>query len=247
MAIALVTGAHLTLAGNGTSADITTSGASLFVAILAYSTGDSIVLADNDSMTWNAGLTVATGDFGGEARLYYALGSGRSGHHFTVSGGTTPGLCVAAFSGTATSSPFDQQNQANNQTTIADAGSITPTQNNELVISCCTGATVIAVDSPYTVTDILNGVGGVNWGAAMAYNVQTTATATDPTWTTPTFGSGAKIASFKEPGAASGGGPLVKGNLLRGGGLSLGGRLISFQSLILPKKQFWLSSGRSSA
>jgi hypothetical protein len=90
----------------------------------------------------------------------------------------------------STSSPFDQSSglgSTGNVTTIA-AGSVTPTQCNELIVSglATTGASgTLSVDSGMTIgATIVDGVGGVNyWSSALAWKVQTSIAAINPTWT----------------------------------------------------------------
>jgi hypothetical protein len=185
-----------------TTSAIDTTGANLIVISLAWYAGttSNCTPTDSNSNTWSA-LTQANAYNAGKNQLFYAYApTVGSGHTFSCSCTSgTPALAVAAFSGAA-SAPFDQQSTA-----IADAGgetshatgSITPTQDNELIISGF--GTLIpetfSADSGMTIANqITAGVGG-----GLAYKIQTTAAAINVTWswTTSTPYVALTIASFK--------------------------------------------------
>jgi len=85
---------------------------------------------------------------------------------------------------------------------------VTPSQNDCFIIACCaTADTVSSIDSSYTITDS-NNPGGI-YGAA-AYLVQTTAGATDPSWTQASSGQHA-AANYVFKAAAGGGGTTWPG------------------------------------
>lgn len=114
-----------------------------------------------------------------------------TGHTFTESNSGSPLLFAAAFSNIA-ASPVDQQNGGNSGTpaTTVQPGSITPNQNNEVVVTLLgaaayTGTTVNSISSGFTVTDYISydNVGYTHIGGAFAYSIQTTASAVNPTWT----------------------------------------------------------------
>ena len=193
-----------------TSAAINTTGASLIVISLSYFQGGSFTTpTDSSSNTWTQ-LTVHTNNSDTSQVLFYVTNPTTSASHtFTENNGGTstyPGICVTAFSGTQTSSPFDVQN-GNQGTTVTtlSTGSITPGSNNELVVTGVGGNySTSSINSGYTIIDSEPGVASHGYTAAIAYIVQTTATATNPTWTQSGSGTIATtIASFK---AASGGG-----------------------------------------
>jgi hypothetical protein len=208
MAIALLanTGAGSSDANAVTTTGINTAGASLIV--LLVSTASNLTPTDSQSNTWT-GLTVRTGAFGGDLRLWYvASPTTHASHTFSASGtGENPTICAAAFSGTA-ASPFDQQNGAYPLTQPISPGSITPSEDNCLVV---TGAgvyttTSMTVDSPYTMLNAIAGVGGLHWDGNLAYHIQTTATATNPVFVTsaePTDSTAVVVASFKAASVAS--------------------------------------------
>jgi len=197
MPIALVS--SVTRAGAGTSASIDTTGATLLVVVT--STGN--FSGDSKGNTYTK-LTARTGTFGSETSIWYAENpTVGSGHTFTVTGVT--GLVAAAFSGAEVSSVFDQENGTASGSP-AQPGSITPGDDNELIITGLGGGSVGdgSADSGFSLVADVGTTGGVNFSAGMAYKVQTTAAAVNPTWTwSEVYGSaGLVIASFK---AAAGG------------------------------------------
>src|SRR6185295_93443 len=110
------------------------------------------------------------------------------GHLFSLAGpGTFYGaLAVAAFRG-ATAVPFDVEAGAFSQIggTSFSPGSITPTQNNDLIITAVSngsgsGATV---NGGFIITDVLNWGSNVNEPIGLAYLLQSTASPSAPTWT----------------------------------------------------------------
>lgn len=193
------------------SVAIDTTGATLIV-VLASAAGigpQTLSVADNKGNTWSPLTAIQqTNSNACRVQLYYTIPTSvGAGHTFTVTatgtgfGGT--GVEVACFSGTAASSVFDQQNGAQfNIGTSIQAGNITPTVDNEVVIAGMTtdgNFVVLSIDSSYIITDN-NGATKAN--TAMAYIIQTTASATNPAWTTSgTGGAVATIASFKAGGA----------------------------------------------
>jgi hypothetical protein len=114
-----------------------------------------------------------------------------------------PAIAVAAFSGSH-AAPFDQENQNNGVAATIQPGSITPAQDNELIISGFTPEGAMggpaSINEGMTIADQIDATGGSNVGIAIAYKTQTTAAAINPTWTV--FASAltcaAVIASFKK-------------------------------------------------
>jgi hypothetical protein len=200
--IALVT--HVSGSSSGgagfTTSSVDTTTANLLVAVIGdLNTGSTI--SDSKSNTWtNIFSSSASGV--GYALYYVKNASVGSGHTFTLTAsGQFPALCVAAFSGADTTAPLDQTNSllAGNNSSL-QPGSITPAANNEVAITAVAtaAATSMSIDSSYSITDQVAFSGGTHFGAALAYIIQTSASATNPTWTS-TGGNmnGVGIASFK--------------------------------------------------
>ena len=170
----------------GTSASIDTTGATLLVAVVTY-TGTPTV-SDSKSNTWTA-LTCQQNTSVYSCIYYVNSGSPSvgSGHTFTISGAVTVSVInVMAFSGTG-ASPFDNQN-GNSSLLVStiQPGSITPSQNNDIIITGLSGGNNFGaantIDSGFTITYQKAVTGGINYGHAGAYLIQTTAAAVNPTW-----------------------------------------------------------------
>ena len=200
--------AHGALGGTTTAFD--TTGADLIVLCVSSYTGTPTV-SDSQSNTWSP-LTKQT-EADASSQLYYcASPTTSSAHTFTVSSGsnTYDVLTVSAFSGSG-ASPFDVQNGAVSalDNGAIQPGSITPSVNGEMIISGTASFTthVLSVDSGLTITDQQLYTSGDCTGGALAYFVQTTAAAINPTWShSGSNQSSAVIASFKP---AAGGGTSV--------------------------------------
>lgn len=197
-----------TIVGGGasgvTSSGIDTTGANFIVVGVVYynlGTPSSPALTDNKSNTWTAltSQTAATG----KTLLYYCFGpTVGSGHTFSFGGNNVySSIAVSAWSGIATS-PFDVENGAtNNVGTSLSTGSITPSQNNTLLISCLgdTSIGTISINSGFTISGTVAYSAGNFYGLSMAYKVLSAIAATNPQWSTTGAGVEllATIASFK--------------------------------------------------
>ncbi len=184
----------------GTSSAINTTGANLLIVGLS---GENVAttISDSKGNSWSA-LTASTVDTE-KAILYYSIPSSvGSGHTFTVTcTGCSASIFVLAVSGAATSNVFDQQNGAGagGGSTI-QTGSVTPSVNNELLVTVLFPAAGIPVtiNSGFTISDSVAVSGGHHWGGSMAYKIQTTAGAENPTWShTGATSMATRIATFK--------------------------------------------------
>jgi len=200
-------GANQTGGGDGsdlTTGSIDTSGADFIILSGSYFSTGSVV-SDSKGNTWQ-GLTEYPDSSGDYSKMWYAYNAiVGSGHTFTLSqgGGThlyNGALCVLAVKGALTASdPFDVQSTSNSTNTPVQPGSITPSQDNELVVAMMAdgaGSLGITVDSGFTIINQLIGAGFDN--TAQAYLIQTSAGAVNPSFTydTATWAR-ALIASFK--------------------------------------------------
>lgn len=194
-----------TSAGSGTSSAIDTTGASLLVAFVADFTGSTAsVFSDSEGNTWT-GLTARplTGNM--RTRIYYCASPSTSASHTFQASGTSSfaAIAVSAYSGTA-ASPFDVENGATTLTATSLAtGSVTPSEDNELLVFCAGYASSALTVDVGTMLDTAAIIGGTSYGIGMAYQIQTTATARSPSFSwSATNSCGAAIATFKA--AASG-------------------------------------------
>lgn len=202
MGIALVAHTQEVTPGSATgiTSPIDTTGSTLLVVTLDNANGTTPTLTDTNSNTWT--LIRTDSDTNGNHCYYYYVSNPivGSGHRFSVTGFYTA-FQVTAWSGTLTSSdPLDQQNAGLHGTSSTFlTGSVTPTQDNELVIAFIgTGSGVsFTIDSGYTITDQAFPDTSASL-TAQAYLIQTTAGATNPTWTASTScATVTQIASFK--------------------------------------------------
>ena len=206
MAIALV--AHTFKVGAGTTPSIDTTGASLIV-VTSESVGTP-TLSDSSGNTPYIAAIAGTGPDTSHNILWYFPNPSTSGTHtFTVTvAGTGVAFEVTAWSGVLTSSdPLDQVNQQS-APGADNPGSITPSQNNELVISSAVSSSAVSwtIDSGFTISDQSAPDFSGNQ-SAQAYLIQTTAGAVNPTWTgSPNITEVSNIASFK----AASSGPSAK-------------------------------------
>ena len=185
MSIALVAHVSGSASGGFTTGSIDTTGATLLVANLTYynvaATGQ---LTDSKGNTWVPFAVEFHSDTA--VRLFYCSNpTVGTGHTFSVNNSQYGSLQVAAFSGVTQLAPLDVTAQSNGSSSSATGGSLTPTNANSLMISGLgwrnSGPSLTGVDSGYTITDTVN-PGGVICGS-LAYLIQTTATAENPTWT----------------------------------------------------------------
>ena len=211
MAFALVTNVLAHGGAAPTSAAVDTTGANLIVGIVSgYAVTPN--LSDIKGNTYTSIASVTSGSVISRLVACYSPTVG-SGHTFSaVAGSNYITLAVAAFSGAA-ASPLDVSNSAiaASASTI-QPGSITPTAANELVICGAGtdgGSAFSSINGGFTITDSQPNAGAEE-GAALAYLIQTSATAANPTWTM----AGASnllaiIASFKAPAPPPTGGPML--------------------------------------
>ncbi len=197
MAISFVVGATGTTDINAaTTSAMDTTGCNLLVVVgTNLDRVNPLVITDSKSNSWTA-LTLTSADPGVErsVQIHYSTPSSVGSGH-TVTGtltGKFPGLSVMCFSGAHTT-PYDgNQNgtyQAGSASTI-QPGSVTPSQNNCLVISgvifnLYAGAAP-TINGGFTVGPYLPFTSGQSLTTVGGYLIQTSAAAANPTWT---FGS----------------------------------------------------------
>lgn len=186
MAIALVS--NVSKSTPGTSAAIDTTGAD-FIVLLATSTG-TINNIPTDSKSNKYIILGYSGNSTARTMLYgvYAPSVG-AGHTFTVAAGTFAAFCVLALSGTGgfpiySVIPTNISASANSLT----PGSVTPPVNNCIVLAGLgyRDTTTVFVTGGFTISDQQPFASGTAVGVAFAYLIQTSAAASNPSfsWTT---------------------------------------------------------------
>lgn len=220
MAIALVSGAHIT-AGSGSSNGFTTAGINTtgcdFLILAALTNATPIPTpTDSRGLTWNA-LTERAGSFTDRfLRFWWALPAGNvgSGHTFSITGsGNFPSLAVAGFSGVHASSPFDAENfGANGFSNTVQVGSIAPAGSNELFVAvhATFGTDLPTINSSYTIIATLNDGGFGHDSIQIAYKISSATENPTFSWTNANRAFGIH-AAFKEAAGGGGGGTTYSG------------------------------------
>lgn len=166
-----------------TSATLDSTGANFLIACVSnFGGGADGTVTDNKSNTWN----LKTRFIGGVSSVQCSWSKPTSvGSGHTVSNTSTqPSIGFAAFSN-VNASPFDTEVGTNGASTNPAGGSITPSANGALLVSSTGNLTDSSgsIDSSFILIGSYQGVSGNNFGFGMAYFLQTTAAAINPTWT----------------------------------------------------------------
>lgn len=172
----------------GNSSDINSTGANLLVVFAGdYDSNPATTIADNKSNSWTAfSASYTTGGGAGRLHGWYSVPTTvGTGHHVTLTGATSySSVSFIAVSG-ANATPKDQETGTASVQTHLATGSITPSVNNTLVFTaCCFDATLGFTVSGYSDLNSVAYGAGDHFGLMVKYQTQTTATATNPDWTT---------------------------------------------------------------
>lgn len=219
MAIAVVAGGiNKATSGNVSITGMNTIGATLgIIAQNYYGPGGSfptVSVADNQGNTWTELTEVLSGGSNEKMRAWYSIITTTNASHsvtFTNGSGNHYYACVAAFfSGTKASAVLDQQATSANQAqaTTHAAPSVTPSEDNELVISLLGtdgpgGMTADSITGGFTIYQYQTTSSSTACG--LAYLIQTTAAAAAPTWTMSSASSegGLNSTTYKAAAAAT--------------------------------------------
>ena len=199
-------------ANAGGTASIDTTGADTLIVVVGCDNATFPTLTDSKSNTWT-GLTISAGSGGTrQERIFYAKNATvGTGHTFTLSGTSNfVSMCFSAWSGGNTTAPFDQQQTggASFGSTV-QTGSVTPGSANELLVAGISHTQINSaadtIDSSFTVLDSITDTGFGHTNTGLAYQIQTTATTRNPTWTSSGGNDtlSASIATFKVASAAA--------------------------------------------
>jgi len=193
MAYALIASTSKASTGSGnavTTDPIDTTGATLITVTVTHLLGGLGALTDNVSNSY--GAVVLSTDQPNEAIEWYVKESPttNAGHTFTIGAAANSyqTIFVHAWSGSAASA-LDQTNEAVNgsNATSIQPGSVTPTEDNELVMTAVAwsnssgGASV----SDSFATPLAIDTATTNIPGAVSYKIQTSAVAVNPTWSWP--------------------------------------------------------------
>lgn len=179
--IAAVSATNASANADTTTGAIDTTGANLLVAWINFDHNATANVNDSKGNSWTP-LTKITADATTDCQFYYSVPTSvGTSHTFTghyLSGTGSPAIYVIALAGAATS-PFDS-NQAG--ASGATPGSVTPSQNNCIVISGCAYGNGPATAASGMTIDQAKVEAASSWGVAGAYLIQTTASAINPTF-----------------------------------------------------------------
>ncbi len=189
---------------NSTGADF------LLVGMVCQVANNASILSDSKSNTWIEIHDASDNSGFGDLQWFYAKNAlVSSSHTVTLSPPatfppTTTSVVILACSGSLqTADPLDTNsyNTTNGANGPITPGSITPAANNEILISLCeweTAGGTVSVGSGFTITDQID-VGANNYGTALAYKIQTSLGAENPSWSSSVTQSQmeATLACFK--------------------------------------------------
>lgn len=183
--------AHVTCAGAGgcTTSAVDTTGATF---IVACTNAFSILSGVNDNKSNSYSALTAYGS-GLGTQIYYTIPTTvGAGTTFTNGASTFSVLDIQVWKNTAASSVFQAGTDkgATGAGNSIQPGSATPS-GPSLVISCATsyGTGTATIDSGFTITDQTPDNGGVNIFGAMAYLIQNSGSALNPTWSQTSGGA----------------------------------------------------------
>jgi hypothetical protein len=151
-----------------------------------YYGSTDVTISDSKSNTWTPLTSHARN------RIYFAAApTVGSSHNLTATstgaGNDYPSFCWAAFSGTQATWVFDylENGNATPSATSLNTGSLTPSQDNELVIAALSDngtGTGRSINNSFTIIDQIGLVASQHFGGGLAYKVQTATTAVDAAW-----------------------------------------------------------------
>lgn len=185
----------------GTSPAIDTTGSTLLVCGTSISHLSTSVVSDSKSNTWIA-LTRKDTSTSQTSQIFYCFTpTVGTNHTFTIGpAGGFETMCIATFSGLTA---FDKQsgNVNDGVASTIKPGALTPTAINSLVITAV-GMTTLAgaasIDGGFIISDQIPFNSGLYFGTGLAYILQTSIAAADPTWTVPSStNQAATMAVFK--------------------------------------------------
>lgn len=166
------------------------SGANLLVCMFWAITGFPVTISDSKGNTWTQPTPVTVlGAY--EMSVAYCEGSPTvgSGHTFSMSSIIGVSLLgVIAFSGAKSASSYDTLVAAGTSAgNTLQPGSLTPAENNEVLITYVWGTdsvpTSLAINSSFTEVEDITDTANANNQLGLAYKIQTTGGAENPTWT----------------------------------------------------------------
>lgn len=205
--------------GNASAGDLTTAttsafnstGKDLIVFMIAIDSRTSVseispTITDNQGNTYTEVLTGTPSGFT-KLRMFYTRPVTVSATHtVTYDNGRNnfPSVGALACSGSP-DSPIDLFTSAAKDTGTTITSNVTPSNDNALIVTAIaqlsTGTMSIS-GAGFSTAVTVGFFSGRNYGIGFSYQIQTTAQAAGPTWTTPNNDTAMVIVSFKSSGAA---------------------------------------------
>jgi hypothetical protein len=193
---------------SATTSGVDTTTCDLLIVVGSWDPGSAPTITDSQSNTWTRVGTDTGFTFPYVGLWFCRNPSVSASHTFTLTKTAAGiGMAIAGFAGSA-AAPQDQNSEDGGASTTSRApGSVTPTQNNELIVTALSysiGSSSDQAASGFTTTDHQAFSAGNNYGCVLAYAIQTTATATNPNWTwTGATDSEATVVTFKAAAATA--------------------------------------------
>lgn len=195
---------------------IDTTGADLLIALVAtWHFASGVAVSDSKGNIWTPvvnqtqGLEVRVSMFRCRPTV---VGSGHT-LTFTPVEPVFPTVHFLAFSCAGVAKPTDQTSGAGANAGSLAAGSITPSDDDALVIAAAANANVgggFSIDGGFTIAEQTSCAGGQHYGLGTAYLIQTAPAAANPSWTfSGAANASAVIASLLDGGAWPTSGPLL--------------------------------------
>lgn len=201
----------------GTSSSFDSTGADTLFLVFGAIDADPNSISDSKGNTWTLVVDHDNGGSGFKTYLYRSdtPATVGSGHTVTITNTTAfIAFSLEGMAGGKTTGIVDQTNSGEGIFgSSVQPGSITPSEDNTVVITGCTttnDGSISSIDGGFTLSNSV-APGGTNVTSGVSYLIQTSAAAANPTWTLSgtVTRENAVIASFKA--AASGGGVTIYG------------------------------------
>jgi len=186
-----------------TTAAIDTTGATHLFAVISEQLTGGAAPTDSKGNTWAPGPTNVIQN-PGVTSWYVKNPVVGTGHTFTGGGTTTfPSIYVIASSSTDTAENLDQSNNGASAGGTVQPGSVTPTVDDEIVFTglAISNGPSPTIDSGFTLAQGAAST-ATSYGGGVAYLIQTTAAAANPTWTSTASGNLASVVATFKPAAA---------------------------------------------
>ena len=197
-AIAFVQGTQVDSSSSLAFGSNVTAGSMLIVALRCSAGASCPSFTDTLSNSYSTAVGNNNGD--SFVCIAYALNTTAGANTITQSGcAGTVRMAISEFSGVSTSGALDLTNNASGVSATATSGTVTPTENNEVIIGAAhaNDSTDLSASAPFTNI----AAGGIK--VRSEYEIQTTATTREASFTLTSNGWGCVVASFKQAGAAA--------------------------------------------